>query len=165
MDIQRFHLKLLGIDKGRTPKEFWVTDLHTALYTAYEDGLHGFSTSQLHEVAFVATLVLALGLSEVINPVYFAVPKQHLKWVIAQMENVGRHIFRIRKGDKEGALVIREAFQQIRVTHKILDLEEPERWVMFGFKNEDVLPEWAKGKLLEHRELQEPLTGARATHA
>ena len=166
MDVQRFHLKLLGVNQGRTPEEFWLHDAYKALYSAHDNGLHGYSTAQLYESLFTATLVLALALTESIHPVYFAVPKKHVKWVVEQVERVGRYIFRCRKGDKEGVVVLRQAFQQIRVTHKILELgEEPERWVMLGFTNEDVLPPWAKSRLLPLGELRVPLTGARTATA
>ncbi len=161
MDVQRFHLNLLGHHQGRTPAQFWLNETHKALYTAYPDDLHGFSGSVLDEERFLATLVLALAITEIIYPVYFAVPKPHVRWVVNQIEQIGRYIFRTRKGNKDGVLALRQAFQQLRVTYQILELAEPpERWVMFGFTNEDILPPWAKGHLLEHGELAKPLTGA-----
>ncbi len=165
MDVHTFHVKLLGLNNGRTPEEFWLNDTCKMLYTAYaENDLRGFSTSQLSDALFTATFVLALCLTERSHPVYLFAPKQHASWVVDQTERIGRHIFRVRKGDKEGVLVLRQAFQQIRVTHKILDMgSEPKRWTMLGFKSDDVLPDWAKNRLLEHRELQAPLTGARTT--
>lgn len=162
MDVHAFHRHLLGIDANRTPEEFRLHDIHAALYNAYtNDGIHGYSNSAQNETLFTATLVLALCLTEIIHPVYLAVPKPHIKWVVhEQVERVGRHIFRCRKKEKEGALVLRQAFKQIRVTHEILRMEEPPRWVMFGFKSDDIIPEWAKGKLLEVGELAAPLNGA-----
>ena len=164
-NVRQFHLDLLGRNAQRTPQEFWLTKTHEELYNAYASGMHGYSGAQLSEGRFLATLVLALALTEVIHPVYFAVPKPRVQWTVDQIEKIGRHIFRIRKGDKEGVLVLRQAFQQLRVTSKILELEEPERWVMFGFKNDDILPNWAKNHLLESGELEEPRSaGVRVLH-
>lgn len=159
MDVHRFHHSLLGTNKGRTPDEFWLSDVHTALYSAYPE-MRGFSNSERDEALFLATFVLALAITEVIHPVYVAVPKPQVTWVVDQIERIGRYIFRCRKGDKEGSLVLRQAFRQIRVTFKF-DPQEPERWVMFGFKNTDVIPDWAKNHLLEYGELRAPLAGAR----
>lgn len=161
MDVHRFHRDLLGHHKGRTPEEFWLSDTYSALYTAYEERqLRGFSSTARDPMKFAATFVLALCLTEVIHPVYLAVPKHQVTWVVGQVENVGRYIFRQRKNDKDGVLVLRRAFQQIRAIPLALGFPEPERWVMFGFQNTDPLPPWAQGQLLEHSELAAPLTGA-----
>src|SRR6187399_426466 len=161
MDVHLFHRELLGIHHGRTPEEFRLNAVHEALYTAFANsGARGYSNSQPDETIFTATLVLGLCMTQIINPVYLAVPKPQIRWVVDQIERVGRHIFRCRKGDKDGVMVLRQAFKQLRVTNDILRMEEPEHWVMFGFKSTDVLPEWAKGKLLESGELSAPLTGA-----
>jgi len=157
----RFHLRLLGTDKHRTPEEFWLHETYEALYTKYPNGVHGYANKALHESLFTATFVLALHQTGMIRPVYILMPKPHLPWVIDQIERVGRHIFRMRKGEKEGSLKLREAFRQIRPAQASLVMPEPDRWLMFGFSNEDVLPTWAKGKLLELGELRVPLAGAR----
>lgn len=161
MDVHKFHRDLLEYGgRMRTPEEFRLQDIHAALYTGFaKKGLHGFSSSKLDGPHFTATLTLALCLTQVINPVYLLVPKPHVRWVIDEIERVGRHIFRIRAKDKDGVLVLRRAFKQLRVTHEILRAAEPKHWVMFGFKNDDILPEWAREKLLA------PLTGARETTA
>lgn len=165
MDVHRFHRDLLGHTKGRTPEEFWLNDIYSALYTAFEkDGLHGFSSSEQDPTRFAATMVLALCLTEVIHPVYLVVPKHQVNWIVGQIERVGRYIFRCRKGEKDSVIVLRNAFQQIRAIPITLGLPAPERWVMFGLRNTDPLPPWANGQLLElPSELAGPLTGARHT--
>lgn len=168
MDVQRFHLKLLGQNQnnGQVPQEYRLNDTYTALYAAYDRGIHGYSQADTNEALFTATFVLALCLTEVINPTYVVVPKQHVRWIFDQMERVGRYIFRCRKGDKDGALVLRKAFKQIRVTHKPFEFAEaPDRWVMFGFTNTDPMPPWAQNRLLDLGELQVPLAGAPTTTA
>jgi hypothetical protein len=157
----RFHLRLLGHDRRRTPEEFWLHETYSTLYTAFPN-LHGYSSSEPHESLFMATFVLALHQTGTIRPVYIMMPKPKLPWVIDQIERIGRHIFRTRKSDREGALKLREAFRQIRPAQVTLDMPEPDRWLMFGFSSGDILPVWANGKLLDLGELEVPRAGARS---
>lgn len=153
MNATPFHAKLFGTGR-KTPEEFQLSGVHCALYDAYDaEGKHGFSSASLHEDRFLATIVLALALTEVIRPVYVAIPKPHFKWALDRVENIARQVMRIRKKDKNSVVIMRAAFQQLRMTSEILREPEPDRWVMFGFKNDDVLPDWAHGRLLE---LEEP---------
>lgn len=154
MNATTFHVKLFGIGR-KTPEEFQLSDVHRALYDAYdaEDRKHGFSSASLHHDRFLATIVLALALTEAIRPVYVAIPKPHIKWALDQVENIARQVMRTRKKDKNAVVIMRAAFQQLRLTSEILREPEPARWVMFGFRNEDIMPEWAHGRLLE---LEEP---------
>lgn len=150
MNASTFHLHLLSGNQHQTPAEFQLSDTHKKLYEAYEIGnKHGFSSAELDSERFLGTIVLALALTEAIKPVYVAIPKPHFKWALDQVENIGRHVMRHRKKDKDAVLILRTAFQQMRMTSEILREPEPDRWVMFGFRNEDILPEWAKGRLLE----------------
>lgn len=153
MNATPFHMKLFGNGR-KTPEEFQLSDVHRALYDAYDaEDKHGFSSASLLQDRFLATIVLALALTEVIRPVYVAIPKPHFKWALDQVENVARQVMRTRKKDKDAVVIMRAAFQQLRMTSEILREPEPERWVMFGFKNGDIIPDWAHGRLLE---LEEP---------
>jgi hypothetical protein len=64
------------------------------------------------------------------------------------MELCIRYIFRQRRGDAAGVHYIRETFHHLSTGSRILQLVEPERWVAFGYSNDDPLPEWAKGRLI-----------------
>lgn len=162
MNFHKFHLELLGRMASETPKEFYLDTLQEAFYAdAFTKGVRGFNTKQLHPSLFLATCVVALRLTEGLYPVYFVVPKPHVRWVLDQMEGIGRHVFRHRKNNKEAVMALRQAFAQLRMTPRF-ETTEPSRWVMFGFNDEDLLPEWAKGRLMEFQELPAPRSaGAR----
>ncbi len=153
MNAASFHVNLFGLGR-KTPEEFQLSDVHRALYDAYDaEKKHGFSSASLLHDRFIATIVLGLALTNAIRPVYVAIPKPHFKWALDQVENIARQVMRTRKKDKNAVVIMRAAFQQLRMTSEILRESEPERWVMFGFKHDDVLPDWAHGRLLE---LEEP---------
>lgn len=153
MNATPFHRTLFG-NGSKAPEGFQLSDVHKALYDAFDaEGKHGFSSASLLPDRFLATIVLALALTDGIRPVYVAIPKRHFKWALDQVENIARQVMRIRKKDKGGINIMRAAFGQLRMTSDILKEPEPDRWVMFGFANGDIVPPWAEGRLLE---LEEP---------
>lgn len=155
MNATPFHKALFG-HGTKVPEDFQLSDVHRALYDAYDaDGKHGFSSASLLSDRFLATIVLALALTDGIRPVYVAIPKRHFKWALDQVENIARQVMRIRKKNTPAVNIMRAAFGQLRMTSDILREPEPDRWVMFGFTSGDIVPPWAEGRLLE---LEEPRT-------
>ena len=164
MNATAFHAKLLG-NTSQTPEQFRITSLHQALYDGYDrQDKRGFSVDpDFGESQFLATAVLALALSEGVKPVYIAIPGSQCKWVIDQVEELARHVIRIRKTDKAAIQVMRTAFQQLRITAELWNEAEPSRWVSFGFRPSDPVPDWAQGKLLELGSIREGLQAPRST--
>lgn len=137
-------MKLLGIDP---------TDQHLKLYTAYADrDVRGFWGTGNTEV-FLGTLVLALsqtiGLSGEKQRVVMAMPKGRINWATGQTKEVAKYVFRCRKGERDAILVLRDAFRQLAMASRILQITEPERWVAFGFEKGTTLPPWAPKKLTD----------------
>ena len=149
MDVEKFHGRLLGIDQKRTPDRFWFTEDARQLYEAHAEwDVRGFSSVDLDEDRFLATFVLALSLTGGEHPVCMAVPRQHTDWAMEQIKEIARHIFRERQGNTAAIIALRKAIGQLVTASRVLQIDEPERWVAFGFHREGLLPEWMRGKLL-----------------
>jgi hypothetical protein len=150
MNLAKFHVKLFGHDPSETPEAYLITVSQLALYTGHTDlGFRGFSNNERDEELFLATFVLALNQTQGTERTVLVVAQPHVRWAIKQVETIARYAFRRRQGDpKEEVRVLRDAFYQLNLTSKVLRIDEPERWVIFGFNEADPLPIWAKDKLL-----------------
>jgi len=157
VDVDLFHRKLLGKDQSRTDTRFRLTSVHRQLYTAFANsGVRGYSGQfdpERSASRFLATLVLALFQTQLpgeTDPhhVTILLPKPALSWYRRQVEEIARFIFSQRKGQTEAVQVITLAFHHLRRTHHLLQIAEPDRWVIFGFESTDPLPTWVQGHLL-----------------
>ena len=148
MDITTFHYKLLGVKQSLTPEPFRLSEALRNLYEGYPT-MRGFDNSSEDFEKFLGAFVMALAQTDGVFPVYLVMPRAHMKWAFDQIEVISRHIFRMRKGQREGVKAIRTALRQIRASHQVVSEPEPDRWVMFGFESSDLrLPSWAKDRLL-----------------
>lgn len=157
-DVALFHGKLLGKDPDETDPMFRLTWQHQRLYTGYvTSGARGYSgrMGPAFPVAdrFLATMVLALYQTmlpgeDKMHPVVLLFPMMLLPWYRKRLEDVVRYIFRLRKGERAGCRIIKDALNHLRRHHRLLQIPEPDRWVIFGFTADDPLPPWAQGHLL-----------------
>ena len=154
MDVALFHQKLLGLNPLLTPSEYRLTSLHQRLYTAFEShGARGFSGRDVSQAQFLATLVLALYQTrmpddESTHFVTILLPGSHNQVFGEHLEAFVRYVFRQRKSQVEGVRVLRRAFKSLKQAHKLLQIDEPERWVILGFQADDFLPTWCQGRLV-----------------
>lgn len=88
------------------------------------------------------------------NPVIFAVPRTHEKWMMKVVQDFLKgclnthkkgcpnHYTQVKKG-------LSQALPNLRIGQKVFTLPgEPEHWVSFGFPKEPPTPEWMRSKLL-----------------
>lgn len=154
MDVAIFHQKLLGIDQALTPPEYRLTAQHRRLYTAFAShGARGFSGQLVSDARFLATLVLALYQTrmpddQTMHEVTILLPQSHEVFFRVQLETVMRHVFRQRKGQVAGVRILKRSFESLKRTHRLLQINEPERWVILGFEADSLLPTWVQGHLL-----------------
>lgn len=154
MDLETFHVKLLG---KNPPKSFKVADSHKVLYKAFDEGKRGFSAASLDRKdfdQFVATFVAAFYLTAFPTPgkVCFAVARPVEKWAVEQIKTIVKYIYTIRKGVPQEAIeAIDSALKRMEIGSRVIQIEEePERWVSFGFNQQDILPPWMRGRLVRH---------------
>ena len=151
MDVALFHLKLLG---ARPEENFRLTPQHRWLYNGFaKSGLRGYSGNEANETRFLATLVLAL--YQVKTPeetemhrVALILPKPLTHWYREQVKAIATYVFSKRQGQTEACRVITDAFAHLLRTSQVLQIRQPDRWVIFGFQSDDPLPPWVQGHLL-----------------
>ena len=160
-DFTRLHTKLFStkIKGEHVPPEFHLTQRMLKLYEGFESGARGFSNQAPRPELFLATLVVAIRqvcLPDETKPkvpkfsrVIFATARPVNSWVLEQIEHIARYVFRQRRGDAAGVHYLRETFHRLVMGSRILQLPKPERWAAFGYSNDDPLPEWAKGHLID----------------
>jgi hypothetical protein len=160
-DFVSLHTKLFSTkSKGEpVPSEFNITPRILKLYKGFQSGARGFSNRELDPELFLATFVAAIRqvcLPSETRPdvpkfsrVVFAVARPANPWALERIEHLVRHIFRQRRGDAAGVHYIRETFHRLVMGSRILQLPKPERWVAFGYSNDDPLPEWVQGSLID----------------
>jgi len=154
MDYAVFHRKLLGLEPEKTPAEFQVTPIQERLYSAMGKATprNGFlleSTESLerHDL-FVATFVIAYAQTSS-GTVVFAVSKASLRWANEQIRQIARRIFHTRaKASRDVLRQLYLSFERLSIGSNILQLPEPDRWVAYGFHDQDLLPPWMRGRLL-----------------
>ena len=153
MGYSDFHRNLLGIDPQKTPAAFWVTPLQEKLYMASEEDrkrgylLDSSATLQSWE-HFLATFVVAYSQARD-GRVVFAVSAATHAWTNEQLKKVARRIFSTRAGaDRASIQVLYNGFARLSIGSNVLRVDEPPRWVAYGFHDNDVLPPWMRGRLL-----------------
>lgn len=156
MTPETFHQNLLGKAQDPTPKAFRLSQVHQDLYAAFQADKRGYrlllNNSKEDEARFLATFVMALYLTNFPNEgkVIFVVSRGTEKWAVNQIKAIAHYIYRSRKGAPTSAIsAIDEALRRIDLGSRALQIEtEPERWVAYGFTNQDILPPWMRGRLV-----------------
>lgn len=156
MDLETFHQRLLGKDQEKTPKNFKLSEVHKALYSAVEENKRGFrlklNGAKTDPERFLATFVLAFHMTAFPTPgrVIFIVSRVTERWAVDQIKGIAYYVYRQRKGaSKEAINAIDDALRNIDIGSRALQFEtEPERWVSYGFNSQDILPPWMRGRLL-----------------
>lgn len=151
IDYLVFHQNLLGIDPAKTPPAFRVTPAQERLYAASEPR-HGFLLSSAKSLErwdlFLATFVLAYAQTPR-GLVTFAVSAPTQRWADEQIKKIAHRIFGARaKMPRASVQELFDYFQKIATGSKILQVNEPARWVAYGFHERDILPPWMRGRLL-----------------
>jgi hypothetical protein len=152
IDYLVFHQNLLGIDPDKTPRAFRVTPAQQRLYAAAEPPRHGFllpSSKSLESWEhFLATFVLAYAQTQR-GVVVFAVSAATQRWAGEQVKKIAHHIFGSRaKMPRKSIEELYGYFQNIVIGSNVLQVNEPARWVAYGFNEKDLLPPWMRGRLL-----------------
>jgi hypothetical protein len=154
MDYAAFHQNLLGILPEKTPREFRITPAQERLYTASKESTkHGYLLvsswdSRESWEHFLATFILAYAQTPT-GEVAFAVSGSTQKWAGEQLKKIARHIFSTRaKASRASIQELYGYFQRLMMGSNILQLDEPTRWVAYGFNDADILPPWMRGHLL-----------------
>jgi hypothetical protein len=153
IDLAVFHRNLLGLDPKRTPVEFRLTKTHERLYAASrESARHGFLLPSNRNLEswehFLGTFVLAYGQTP-IGSVTFAVSAPVRRWANEQLKKVAHHIFSSRaKASRASIDDLFSKFQRLEIGSSVLQMAEPERWVAYGFTDEDILTPWMRNRLL-----------------
>lgn len=145
--LSRVHMSLLG-----EPPE----DDHRTLYQAVP-AAHGFLVTDVPNLRqFEAVTVLGLALTypfdgKTMHQTLFLVPALVEDWAVTALEGIAKRIFGRIKDDAnlKAANFMRRAFEHLLLGTPACDAEEqPGRWVAFGFKKEDLVPEWLRNGLL-----------------
>jgi hypothetical protein len=154
MDVAVFHQAFLGRDSEHTPAVFRLTDRQRQLYDAFPTA-RGFSVAIDEEPSgelFLATLVLALAQTKPSKGrrVYLFTPRVNERWIISQTQGLVRYAARTRKGDTKALRWLREAFGQLTISWRFLQMEEPAHWTAFNLHHKaPYLPDWLRDSLIE----------------
>lgn len=156
MDYVAFHQNLLGIDPEKTPAEYRLTALQVKLYRSAQMATpkHGFMLRSGKSLEswehFLATFILAYAQTPT-GRVVFAVSPVTNKWAGHQIRSIARHIFQARarlRASKESVQQLYDFFNRLSMASGVLQMAEPDRWVAYGFHDQDLLPPWMRGHLL-----------------
>jgi hypothetical protein len=141
------HFKLLG--KMPTPAQI-------ALYQAFPSK-RGFSWTENNEEQFEAVFLEAFVQTfqdegeDGPHKVYLLVSNQSNVWVSVQVKRITKVIFDIckKKKDVNRARQLGRLFQHMMVGSRVHQMGiEPDRWAVYGFSNQDRIPEWVSAALL-----------------
>lgn len=146
------HAKLCRIHRGITGQD--SEEAHEQLYRAYPT-LRGYASSALNLPYLQATIVLGLSQTYMLHPermtkTAFLVSPTAEKWALEQLDLILREIFdQCRQtGNLRVAQYLGAALKHFLIGNRILQIEEPTRWVAFGFDLDMPLPDWMKDSLL-----------------
>jgi len=141
MSLAKFHRGLYGPEPNPASLK---------LYEAAEgNGIQGYDARVLDPDEFLASLALALHLTENQHRVYILVPKARQEQVLTQLKNVARQMIQARKDSPSGVQFVKDVFALLVMESRVLQFPDPpDRWVSIGFCSTDPLPEWMKGRLL-----------------
>ncbi len=133
------------------------------LYLAFPQK-HGYAGRELLDDAdepmaslhFEAVLILALAQTypqdaPKHHPVTVIISSHAEDWAYNQTETIAHSIFtRLAQECRvEAAKFVGTAFKSLLFGCRVLQLEEaPKRWVAFGFRKDDIIPDWLRESLL-----------------
>jgi len=127
------------------------------LYQSFPS-FRGMSSAALDAVVFDAALIMAIVQTyprkerPTPYPVIFFLRGDVQKWALLQLEATSRKMFAKLKEEKAVKLAqhLGEFLKSIKVGSPSLQMKDPpDRWVSFGFKNDDPVPAWLGVSLLE----------------
>lgn len=145
-DARKSHCVFLGVDP---------IPVQQHLYDQFPT-YRGLASDALNTDTFEATVILALiqtfAKKQQTDPfrVYLFVPATLDRWVVVQLERIVKSMFQRIKSRKapEQARALGRAFHAILLGGRVLQLSAaPDRWVAFGFKESDPIPEWMRSAL------------------
>jgi hypothetical protein len=150
------HQGLLGRDPQHTPPRYHVTPSQGSLYDIYPKA-HGIAQTKEDPSLFLATLILVLVQTDYRKSrhVLLFIPKSVRPFVVSQVEDVFRYAVRCRKGDIANLKVLKDAFEQVSLSHQFLQIpKEPDYWAAFGLGRNSALPDWLNQKLVDETDLR-----------
>lgn len=137
-DLVEFHQKLWGVPPSEASRR---------LYTSGKLGFNSDDRNNLAQFGAVMTMALSMtaeGKTMIIVPSAL-VSVEALK----HCKTLSRHLVKMRKGNKAGIEAFRSAILKLMVTDGIIRMDEPPRWVAWGFHSEmEYLPKWLQSRLL-----------------
>lgn len=138
MDVTAFHQKLLGRAPQPEQSQF------------YESGCLGFDSSdRTDKTKLIAVLTKALSMTPSGQTIIIVPSALARDEILTPIADVSRGLIRLRKSNKEGILAIKKALTRLGVVDGVLRMNEPPRWVAFGFSTEmEHLPAWLTTRLL-----------------
>lgn len=152
-DLESWHTRLLGIPSQEDQK---------LLYQAVPLGSRGYSDNAMDEARFQAILIVTLIQTMAADAgethrVIILCPPSHEQWALAQLQVFARTIFNGFKKLPHTATAKRSdvarrfstCFKHIFLASRVFQLgERPERWMSFGFKKTDPIPDWMRAALI-----------------
>lgn len=130
------------------------TPIQKRVYDAFPK-YRGISSSEQSPEVMQAIILLALNFGHFSERVYVFAPPVHEAWVLNQFSLAADQILNVcRSSPNSGALArgYGKLFNKVAFTGRVLQFQEPERWLSCSFSAEDPIPEWMKRALL----LEEP---------
>lgn len=131
-----------------------MTSQHRLLYTGYErSGYRGYSSHDRSEARFLATLVLAIYQTKMegdagMHRVFVFFPSHQVSWYRKQLSEVCRYAASRRRGKRAACKILDASFGSLVGTSRMFQIAEPDRWAIFGFRSDDLIPPWVQGRLL-----------------
>ena len=146
--LSTLHSQIIGVEPNDDQKR---------LYASFTD-FRGYSDDDLNSDRFEAIVLLSLSeAAQSEQGVLVFAPPVHEGWVIRHFNELADRIFTRCKsigGEATKRIELARAYQtmfeRVHLTGKLMQIHEaPARWVSFGFKRTDPLPDWVPDKLLE----------------
>jgi hypothetical protein len=137
--LDQKHQLILGKEVTSNQRYFYE------LFPKYRGISDTFLNFELLEAVFIA----AFTFGTVHDRVLFLVPMSHEKWVLDQFNKIADTIFQECANSKHPTHLAKgygALFNRIGLTGQVQLLEEPSRWVAFGFSKNDV-PNWMASRL------------------
>jgi hypothetical protein len=145
MDFSQFHKLLLGTDP--TPDQ-------VRLYGAFPK-YRGYSNDAQEADRFIATFLIALGDTwdrdtKTSHTVSLAVPRAMESWCIEAINSILEKVKLRKKAlTPPGVKMFVQAVKHVEMGSRVFSVDAaPKRWLAFGFKKEDNVPDWLRGGLM-----------------
>lgn len=129
-------------------------ETHLTLYRAFPKS-HGYKGHDQDLSRLQASLVLGIAQTypsggDSFQRVLFVYPSFMDEWVTDQIANTVKGIVvnLVQQDRIPAAKVVKNALDKLLLGSRVLQIEEPPRWVAFGFDQDDLVPEWLKQGLL-----------------